>query len=141
MEIIKTCIPIVVGALIAIVPTMIEKHSDRKNIKEENQYKRKQEMYVELILLFSKVLKNQCYNVDLDLLRNHINLISITGNIEVVKALNNYIDTWGIKDETEQNSKYCELLKVIRVDLEIDKKINDNFPSIGLRDINIKSNL
>lgn len=35
MEIIETCIPIVVGAFIAIVPTMIEKQIDRKNIKEK----------------------------------------------------------------------------------------------------------
>ena len=55
-------------------------------------------MYVELISLFSRVLKNQCKSVDLDILRDRINLISITGSIEVVKALNDYIDTWSKAD-------------------------------------------
>ena len=41
-------------------------------------------MYVELISLFSKVLKNQCDSDDLDTLRNRINLISITGSLDVV---------------------------------------------------------
>lgn len=36
------------------------------------------------------------------------------------------------------NEKYSNLLKVIRVDLKVDKKLNEDFPQIGLRDINIK---
>ena len=35
LEIVKTCIPIIVGALIAIVPTMIEKISERKHEQVE----------------------------------------------------------------------------------------------------------
>lgn len=96
-------------------------------------------MYIELISLFSKVLKNQYNGSELDLLRNRINLISITGSVEVVKALNDYIDTWGKVDEEEQNNRYCDLLKVIRVDLDIDKTKNNKFPQIGLRDINVKN--
>lgn len=95
-------------------------------------------MYVELISLFSKVLKNQCDSDDLDTLRNRINLISITGRSDVVRALNEYIDTWGKASSAEQNEKYSNLLKVIRVDLKVDKKLNEDFPQIGLRDINIK---
>lgn len=95
-------------------------------------------MYVELISLFSKVLKNQCDSDDLDTLRNRINLISITGSSDVVRALNEYIDTWGKASSAEQNEKYSNLLKVIRVDLKVDKKLNEDFPQIGLRDINIK---
>lgn len=138
LEIVKTCIPIIVGALIAIVPIMIEKISERKHEQVEKQCQQKQEMYVELISLFSKVLKNQCDSDDLDTLRNRINLISITGSSDVVRALNEYIDTWGKASSAEQNEKYSNLLKVIRVDLKVDKKLNEDFPRIGLRDINIK---
>lgn len=138
LDIVKTCIPIIVGALIAIVPTIVEKNSEEKYKQTEKQYQQKQEMYVELISLFSKVLKNQCNSDDLDALRDRINLISITGSTDVVRALNAYIDTWGRASSEEQNEKYSELLKVIRVDLEVDKKLNEDFPQIGLRDINIK---
>lgn len=57
LEVLKTCIPIIVGALIAIIPTMIEKFSERKYDQYEKQRQDKQKMYVELISLFSKVLK------------------------------------------------------------------------------------
>lgn len=137
----KTCVPIIIGALITILPMAVEKYIDRKNIIEEQKHKDKQDMYIELISLFSKVLKNQCNSTELDLLRNRINLISVTGSVEVVKALNEYIDTWGNSNAEEQNNKYCNLLKVIRVDLGVDKSINDNFPQIGLRDISVKNSL
>lgn len=139
LDVLTTCIPIIVGALIVIVPTVVEKSIERKNNKAEKQHQEKQQMYVELISLFSKVLINQCRGTELDLLRDRINLVSITGSVEVVEALNKYIDTWGIATGEEQNKRYCDLLKVIRKDLEIDKKINNNFPQIGLRDINVKS--
>lgn len=139
LEIVKTCIPIIVGALIAIIPAMIEKSSERKHELVEKRCQQKQEMYVELISLFSKVLKNQCDSEDLDTLRDKINLISITGSTDVVKALNEYIDTWGKAASEEQNEKYSNLLQVIRVDLKVDKKLNEDFPKIGLRDISIKS--
>ena len=110
LEIVKTCIPIIVGALIAIIPTMIEKSSERKHELVEKRCQQKQEIYVELISLFSKVLKNQCDSVDLDTLRDRINLISITGSADVVRALNEYIDTWGKASSEEQNEKYSNLL-------------------------------
>lgn len=54
--------------------------------------------YVELISLFSKVLKNQCDSDDLDTLRNRINLISITGLIKytnrVLGTLQGYISVF-----------------------------------------------
>lgn len=138
LEVVKTCVPIVVGALIAIIPTMIEKSSDRKHELVEKLGQQKQDMYVELISLFSKVLKNQCDSEELNILRDRINLISITGSTDVVKALNEYIDTWGKASSEEQNEKYSNLLKVIRVDLKVDKKLNKDFPKIGLRDISYK---
>lgn len=138
MEVLKTCIPIVVGALIAIVPTMVEKNIERKREQAQKQFQTKQEIYVELISLFGKVLKEQSNGEELGLLRDRINLISITGSVKVVKALNDYIDTWGQEDNEEQNRRYCELLKAMRVDLKIDNSVNDNFPQIGLRDVSVK---
>lgn len=141
IEVLQSCIPIIVGALIAIVPTMIEKRSEQKNDRAENLRAKKQELYVELITLFGKVLKEQHNSDELDMLKNRINLISITGSAMVVKALNEYIDTWGNADGEEQNKKYSDLLKVMRVDLGIDKKLNEDFPEIGLRDISVKKRM
>lgn len=95
-------------------------------------------MYIELISLFSRVLKENRTERDLLLLRNKINLISITGSVEVVKALNEYINTWGRASGEVQNEKYRTLLQVMRKDLNVDKKIDEDFPSIGLCDINVK---
>lgn len=138
VDLLKTCIPIIVGAIIAIVPTMVEKKIDKKQEQEEKKIRIKQEIYVELISLFGKVLKGQDNDESLGLLRDRINLISISGSVEVVKALNDYIDTWGHQSGEEQNRKYCDLLKAIRVDLNIDSSVNDKFPQIGLRDISVK---
>lgn len=140
ISIIREVLPIIVGALIAIVPTMSEKHYEKKSQKEQ---KEKQKMYTELISLFSKILSGEKngYTEDskkeVDKLRNMINMISITGSINVVKSLNNYIDTWGKSSKEVQNKAYTELLKTIRVDLNIDRDKNEKFPEIGLRDINI----
>lgn len=136
-DILKTSIPTIVGALIVIVPTMIEKFSDIKFDRIKQQRDKKQEMYVEIISLFSRVLKEGRSNTDVDQLRERINLISITGSVEVVKALNDYLDTWG-KNTGVEDQKYCDLLKAMRVDLQVDSRLNTNFPEIGLRDINVK---
>lgn len=138
IEILQSCIPIIVGALIAIVPTLIEKRSEQKNDRAERLRDKKKELYVELVTLFGKVLKEQHNSEELDMLRNRINLISITGSAAVVKTLNEYIDTWGSTSGEEQNRKYSELLKVMRVDLGIDKMLNEDFPEIGLRYISVK---
>lgn len=140
-EILQNCVPIVVGALIAIVPTLIEKRSEQKNERTESILERKQALYVELISLFGKVLKKDNENNELATLQNRINLISITGSAEVVHALNEYLDSWGSASGEEQNKRYCNLLKVMRVDLGIDKKLNEDFPEIGLRDISIKNGM
>lgn len=137
-EILVMCLPVIVGALIVIIPTAVEKAIDRKNKREEDRLLEKQNVYVELITLFAKVLKEQREGQDLDQLRKTINLVSITGSVEVVTALNEYIDCWGRKSEESQTQKYNNLLKAIRVDLGVDKRINDNFPEIGLRDISVK---
>lgn len=100
--ILQSCIPIIVGALIAIVPTLIEKCSEQKNNRVERVYDKKQELYVELVTLLGKVLKRQHNSNELDLLINHINLISVTGSVAVVKALHEYLDTWGSTSGEEQ---------------------------------------
>lgn len=87
IDVLKTCIPIIVGALIAIVPSITEKLISNKYEHKEKQQQEKQELYIELISLFSRVLKENRTERDLLLLRNKINLISITGSVEVVKAL------------------------------------------------------
>lgn len=120
------------------MPSITDKLISSKYDHKEKQQQEKQELYIELISLFGRVLKDDRAEGDLDLLRNKINLISITGSVEVVKALNEYIDTWGRASGELQNEKYRTLLQVIRKDLNVDKEINDNFPNIGLRDINVK---
>lgn len=132
-----SCIPTIIGALIVIIPTLINKIIEAKFQREQKLHLEKQTLYVDLITLLGSTLKEPNKH-NLDELREKVNLISITGSVDVVKALNDYIDTWGGKgDQEEQNQKFNQLLKTIRVDLEIDKKINKDFPDIGLRDINI----
>ena len=63
---------------------------------------------------------------------------ALTGSVEVVKALNEYINTWGRASGEVQNEKYRTLLQVMRKDLNVDKKIDEEFPSIGLCDIDVK---
>lgn len=137
-EVIKSCIPIIVGALIAIVPSIVEKQYNLKKEQSAKLQKEKQEMYLELISLISKVIKEQNNNSELEDLRNRINLVSITGSTAVVKTLNEYINTWGNSSGEIQNQKYTELLKAIRLDLQVDKKLNEEFPQIGVIDITIK---
>jgi len=137
LEILKTCIPIIVGALIAVIPTMIEKRNERKNMQIEKQSQKKQELYAKLISLFGEVLTEQNNVKTIGILREHINLINIIGSSEVVQKLNEYLITWGNKGKEEQSKKYNDLLKAIRIDLGIDTKKNTNFPEVGLIDINL----
>ena len=65
------------------------------------------------------------------------NTINITENLEVVKALNDYVNTWGRKDDHAQNNAYRLLVKSIRKDLSIDDE-KDKFPDIGLIETNVK---
>ena len=77
IEVLKTCIPIIVGALIAIVPSTTEKLISNKYEHKEKQQQEKQELYIELILLFSRVLKENRTERDLLLLRNKIRLLYV----------------------------------------------------------------
>lgn len=74
---------------------------------------------------------------ELDELIKLINTINITENVEVVKALNDYVKTWGKTDEDIQNAAYTMLVKAIRKDLCVNDEKN-KFPDIGLIEINIK---
>lgn len=47
IDVLKTCIPIIVGALIAIVPSITEKLISNKYEHKEKQQQEKQELYIE----------------------------------------------------------------------------------------------
>lgn len=140
-DLLKTCIPTIIGALIVIIPTAINKRMDIKQKREEQRFQDKQKRYIRLISLLVKVLraeKNKQSNTeDIDELISLINTINITENLEVVKALNDYVNTWGKKDDHVQNNAYRLLVKSIRKDLSIDDE-KDKFPDIGLIEINVK---
>lgn len=140
-DLLKTCIPIIIGALIAIIPTIINKKIEIKQKRDEQKFQDKQQRYIQLISLFTKVLrgqKNKEMKIDeLDELIKLINTINITENVEVVKALNDYVKTWGKTDEDIQNATYTMLVKAIRKDLCVNDEKN-KFPDIGLIEINIK---
>ncbi len=142
IELLKTCIPTIVGALIVIVPTAINKKMELKQDREEQNFKDKQQRYTQLITLFTRVLrgqKNEKFDEkDIDELINLINTINITGDLNVVKSLNEYVRTWGEKEEANQNVAYSSLVKAIRADLSVDEKEIKNFPEIGLVEINIQ---
>ena len=145
IELLKTCIPTIVGALIVIVPTAINKKMELKQNREEQDFKDKQQRYTQLITLLTRVLRgqnNEEYDKkDFDELINLINTINITGDLNVVKSLNEYVQTWGKKEEADQNAAYSSLVKAIRADLSVDEKQIKNFPEIGLVEINIKRKL
>ena len=140
-DLLKTCIPIIMGALIAIIPTIINKKIEIKQKRDEQKFQDKQQRYIQLISLFTKVLrgqKNKEMKIDeLDELIKLINTINITENVEVVKALNDYVKTWGKTDEDIQNAAYTMLVKAIRKDLCVTDEKN-KFPDIGLIEINLK---
>ena len=48
IDVLKTCIPIIVGALIAIVPSITEKLISNKYEHKEKQQQEKQDLYIEL---------------------------------------------------------------------------------------------
>lgn len=58
-DLLKTCIPIIMGALIAIIPTIINKKIEIKQKRDEQKFQDKQQRYIQLISLFTKVLRGQ----------------------------------------------------------------------------------
>lgn len=141
-DLLKTCVPAIIGALIAIIPTAIKKRMEIMQKREEQKFQDKKQRYIKLISLFTKVLRGQKDKKfdknDVDELIDLINTISITENLEVVKALNDYIGTWGKTDDTTQNSSYTLLVKAIRKDLDINDD-GKQFPNIGLIELNLKT--
>lgn len=142
IDLLKTCIPTIVGALIVIIPTAINKKMEIKQKREEQDFQDKQQRYTRLIMLMTKVLraqKNDNYaGDDIDELINLINTINITGDLKVVKALNRYVQTWGNQGEDIQNKMYSKLVQAIRLDLDVDNKSDTDFPEIGLVEIKVK---
>lgn len=142
-DLLKVCIPTVIGALIAIIPNTINKKIEIKQKREEQKFQDKQQRYTQLISLFTKVLAEQrngeIKKENIDELINLINTINITESLEVVKALNQYVNTWGKSVGAMQNIAYASLVKAIRKDLGINDEKKE-FPDIGLIEINVKDN-
>ena len=141
VELLKTCIPTIVGALIVIIPTAINKKMEINQKREEQKFQEKQQRYTKLITLFTKVLRaqknSQFDDKDVDELIELINTINVTGGLGVINCLNSYVNTWGKEDKTNQNKAYSELVKAIRLDLNVDNKELNNFPQLGLIEINV----
>ena len=141
VELLKTCIPTIVGALIVIIPTAINKKMEINQKREEQKFQEKQQRYTKLITLFTKVLRaqknSQFDDKDVDELIELINTINVTGGLDVINCLNAYVNTWGKEDKTNQNKAYVELVKAIRLDLNVDNKELNNFPQLGLIEINV----
>ncbi|MBQ8138280.1 MAG: hypothetical protein IJ195_02355 [Lachnospiraceae bacterium] len=138
IDIIKTCVPIIVGALIAIIPNAIERYSTRVIETKKANLARKQELYTKLIFQLETVLNKPDSEYNRNELRNCINNISIIGSIGVVNALKKYLDSWGNAGE-DQNKKYNALLREIRRDICIDKKKERRYPEIGMINIDLAS--
>ena len=54
-----SCIPIIIGAFIAIFPTWIEKRNEQKYSIISKLNEDKQKLYIQLIYLFGKVLRDK----------------------------------------------------------------------------------
>ena len=135
IDIIKTCVPIIVGALIAIIPNAIERHSARVLETKKANLARKQELYTKLIFQLESVLNKPESAYNRNELRNCINNISIVGSIGVVNALKEYLNSWGTTGDN-QNKKYNTLLREIRTDISVDRKKERRYPEIGIININ-----
>ena len=121
--------PVIVGALISIVPNMINKKIDNKNKLKEDNRNIKLQNYVELIDLLTIVLKNP--GVNFEQIISKINIVNMIGSVEVV-----YIQTWGgCASQEDQNTKYFQLLIAMRKDIGIDEGDLSKLSTIGLLDI------
>lgn len=126
--------PVIVGALISIVPNMINKKIDNKNKLKEDNRNIKLQNYVELIDLLTIVLKNP--GVNFEQIISKINIVNMIGSVEVVYTLNEYIQTWwGFASQEDQNTKYFQLLIAMRKDIGIDEGDLSKLSTIGLLDI------
>ncbi|MCU9533699.1 hypothetical protein [Streptococcus sp. CSL10205-OR2] len=132
-------LPVLIGALIPIVPNIIYKFMDNRSERIKNNRNLKLNNYVELINLITFVLKNPNLENGRHNLMAIINLVNLVGSPDVVKSLNEYIKTWGKDDnQEEQNKSYNKLLSSMRKDLGIDVGILPNLPVEGLIEVNIR---
>lgn len=126
-------IGVIVGSLITIIPEAYKRKSEYKIKKMEALHASKQEQYTELIKLLSRIQAGDCDLNDVDLLRDRINLISLSCDYSVAVALQEYYKSWG--KGKDQDEKCSNLIKAMRVDLGVDKEIMDDAPEIGLIDV------
>ncbi len=133
------CIPIIVGALIAIVPSTIEKAYSNYTKRKNDLHEKKEKLYIELISILSKyvstenIMEKKEYEKKLG---DYINIINITGDVKVVYALNDYVESWGKSGtKEEQAAKYTTFIKLVRKELGVTKRLEKDFPNLGLRHI------
>lgn len=140
-ELLKTIIPLIIGSLIVVVPNLIEKYFDMKNKSLSEEKLLKQETYNKLINLLTYTLANKGNDENEEIKKNKdelaciINKIYMTGNELVVENLENYLLSWSKCDEEIQREKFTKLVQAIRLDIGRDKKLNKNFPIIGIKKI------
>ena len=135
-ELIIVLLPVIVGALITIIPNLVSKYIEAKTKIDESNRNLKINSYTQLITVMALFLKNQRdKRLYLELV-NIINTVNLIGSSEVVIALQKYIETWGKENnQFDQNKNYYELLKALRKDLKIKGwNISTNGP-IGLIDV------
>lgn len=129
---------IVLGAVVSTLPNIIYKLIDNSNkVREENR-NLKLTHYVELIHLFTIVLKNPSQE-GIESLIAKINIVNMIESREVVESLALYHNTWGQdNNQLEQNKNYTNLLVAMRKDLKIEGKFCGKISTQGLVDLNIR---
>lgn len=135
-ELIIVLLPVIVGALITIIPNLVSKYIEAKSKIDETNRNLKINTYTQLITVIAYFLKNQSDEMlNLELV-NIINTVNLIGSSEVVIALQKYMKTWGKENnQFDQNKNYDVLLKALRKDLKIKGwNISSNEP-IGLIDV------
>ena len=135
-ELMIVLLPVIVGALITIIPNLVSKCIEAKSKIDESNRNLKINTYTQLINMMASFLKNQSDEMLYLQLVNIINTVNLIGSSEVVIALKNYMDTWGKENnQFEQNKNYDVLLKALRKDLKIKGWNISTDEPIGLIDV------
>lgn len=92
-ELIIVLLPVIVGALITIIPNLVSKYIEAKSKIDETNRNLKINTYTQLITVIAYFLKNQSDEMlNLELV-NIINTVNLIGSSEVVIALQKYMKT------------------------------------------------
>ena len=126
---------VILGSVVTLIPQIVDKFFELRKERERDKYNSKQERYVKLISLLSTATDPYFSGTEKEELGRQINLINITGSLEVVNALNSYLRAWTSGDKSKQQEPYRRLIKAIREDLEIEKRKNKDIPDVELWNI------